>query len=76
MACWMVLTDPPSTPRRPITFSDADAHIVIFPHNDILIITMHIGNCRVSKILIDVGSSVNILYGGALDRMEDTPEMA
>ena len=37
---------------------------------------MHIGNCRVSKILVDAGSSVNILYGGALDRMEDTPELA
>ena len=28
-----------------------------------------------SKILIDAGSSVNIFYVGALDRM-DTPEMA
>jgi len=28
----------------------------------------------VSKILIDGGSFINILYGGALDRMEDTLE--
>jgi len=37
---------------------------------------MHIGNCRVSKILVDIGSSVNILCGGTLDRMKDTLEMA
>ena len=34
---------------------------------------MHIGNCWLS-ILID--ASINILYGGTLEMMEDTPEMA
>jgi len=75
MVCRMVLTGPPSTPSRLITFSDADAQTVFFPHIDALVITMHIENCRVSKILVDAGSTVNILYGGALDRMEDTLEM-
>jgi len=37
---------------------------------------MHISNCRVFIILVDSGSSVNILYGGALDRMDDIPEAA
>jgi len=36
---------------------------------------MHIGICQVSRILIDSGSSVNILYESALDRMVDTPEI-
>jgi len=48
---------------------------VHFSHNDVLIIIMLIGNCRVSKILVDGGKSVNILYGGALNRMEDNPEI-
>ena len=48
---------------------------VHFSHNDALIVTMLIDNRRVFKILIDGGSSVNILYGGALNRM-DTLEIA
>ena len=72
----MILAGPPSTPHRPITFSEADPHTILFLHNDALIFSMHIGNCRVSKILVDAGSNVNILYGGTLDRMEDTQEMA
>jgi len=34
---------------------------VHFPHNDALIITMLIGNCRVSKILIDERNFIDIL---------------
>ena len=76
MARRMVLTGLSSTPSRPITFSNANTHAVLFPHNDVLVITLQIGNCRMSKILINVGNNINIMYGGALDRMEDTPELA
>ena len=47
-----------------------------FLHNDTLIVTMTIGNCQMSKVLVDGRSSVNILYEGALDLMEDTLETA
>jgi len=63
-------------PSKPISFSDSYTSTVHFSHNDTLIVTMLIDNCRVSKILVDRGSSVNVLYRGALDRMEDTPETA
>jgi len=56
-------------------FSEADAYTVYFPHSDTLIVTMHVNNYRVCRILVD-NSSVNILHGGALDRIEDTPEVA
>jgi len=55
---------------------DSDAAAVPFSHDDALIITMLIGNCQMSKILVDGGSSVNILFGGAINTMEDTPEIA
>ena len=76
MARCMVLMGPPSTLSRLVTFSDVDTHVVLFPHNDVLVITLLIGNCRVSKILIDAGNNINFLYEGALDRMEDTLELA
>ena len=64
----------PLAPSKPVSFSESDASTLHFLHNDALIITMPIGSCRVSKILVDGGSFVNILYEGALDRMDDTPE--
>ena len=57
-------------------FSEADAYAVHFPHNDTPIVIMHIDNCRVSRMLIDSWSSINILYRSVLDKMEDTPEAA
>jgi len=71
-----ILTSPPSSRGRHILSSDANAYVVHFQHNDALVVTMHIDCCRMSKILIDGGSSVNILYGHALDRMEDTLVLA
>ena len=44
--------------------------------NDALVVTAHIECCKVSKILVDGQSSINILYGHALGRMDDTPELA
>jgi len=44
-----------------------------FPHNDALIVMIHIRYCKVLKILVGERSSVNILYVYAQDRMEDTP---
>ena len=39
-----------------------------------MIVMVHVGYYKVSKILVDRGSIVNILYNYTLDRMEDTPE--
>jgi len=47
-----------------------------FSHTDALVVPIHIGYCKVSKILINGESSVNILYEHALNRMEDTLELA
>ena len=71
-----MLTDLPLTLSKLILFLDADVLVVHFSHNNALIGTMLIDKYRVSKTLIDGGSSVNILYGGALDSIEDTAEIA
>ena len=68
------MTSPPTSPNRPVSFSEEDAYSV-FKHNDALVVTIHISYCKVSKILVDGRSSVNIMYDHALDRMEDTPDL-
>jgi len=64
------------TLSKQIMFSEEDACTVHFPHNDILIVIVHIDNYWVSKILVNRERSTNILYGGALDRTKDTLKIA
>ena len=45
-----------------ITFSDSVAHHVHHPHYDALIITAMVANNNVHGILVDNGTSVDILY--------------
>ena len=66
----------PISPCRLVFVSEEDVYSVHFPHIDILVMIVHISCCKVSKILVDGENSVNILYDYALDRMEDTPELA
>ena len=44
-----ILTSPPSSPSKPIYFSETDAYAMHFPHNDALVVIMHIGCRRMSK---------------------------
>ena len=52
-----------------ITFSEKDAHHVSHPHCDALVIKAMIANNNVHRILVDNGSSVDILYYKAFERM-------
>ena len=60
----------------PVFFSEEDAYVVHFLYSDALVMAIHIGGCKVSKILVDRKSSVNNLYKHILNRMEDTPKLA
>ena len=53
----------PIIEREEIKFFDEDGKWVQFPHNDPIVIKATIGNHVVGRILIDNGSSVDILYG-------------
>ena len=63
----MSFTGPPPSPGEPITFSDEDAVGVHFLHNDALVVTVPVGNCKVSRVLVDTGRSINIMYGQTLN---------
>jgi hypothetical protein len=45
-----------------ITFSAKDVNLTFFPHTDAMVVTIHIDQWDVSKILIDNGSQVEILF--------------
>ncbi|XP_074326871.1 uncharacterized protein LOC141664816 [Apium graveolens] len=48
--------------HMPITFSSEDYEDVIRPHEDPLIINLIIGQNKIWKVMVDTGSSANILF--------------
>ncbi|VFQ91322.1 unnamed protein product [Cuscuta campestris] len=58
------------TRREPITFTDRDLPATGEDHNDPLVITMDMGGVDVSRVLVDTGSSVNVLYLEAFEKLK------
>ncbi|VFQ69191.1 unnamed protein product [Cuscuta campestris] len=56
--------------REPITFTDRDLPRTGGDHNDPLVITMDINGADVAKVLVDTGSSVNVLYLDAFKKLK------
>ena len=52
-----------------ITFTEEEAKKLLHPHNDALVISLRIANSRVHRILVDNGSSADILFKSALTRI-------
>ena len=52
-----------------ITFMDEDARRLHHPHDDAIVITLTIANYTTRRVLIDNGSSTNILYYLAFQQM-------
>ncbi|XP_070005987.1 uncharacterized protein [Nicotiana sylvestris] len=53
-----------------ITFDDTDADGVLSPHNDALVISLIVHDTNVKRVLIDPGSSVNIILLRVLREMQ------
>ncbi|XP_074356686.1 uncharacterized protein LOC141696444 [Apium graveolens] len=52
-----------------ITFREADARWVHHPHNDALVISIHIGTKNIHRAFVDNESSANILYYNTFKKM-------
>ena len=55
--------------EQAITFTDEDAKRVHHPHDDAIIITLLIANYTTRRVLVDNGSSADILYFPAFQQM-------
>ena len=55
---------PPSymATNQVITFVDNENSTLINPHHDALVISLLIANCRIKRVLVDNGSSTNVLF--------------
>ncbi|KAK0570777.1 hypothetical protein LWI29_006363 [Acer saccharum] len=60
----------PSKVDETVTFRSTDKSDLFSPHHDALVISLHIANCLTKRILIDNGSSCNILFNNALREMQ------
>ncbi|XP_062075296.1 uncharacterized protein LOC133779339 [Humulus lupulus] len=59
----------PRMTNQVITFSEDNAQRVHFPHHDPLVIDCQVSNKMMPQILVDNGSSVNILFKSAYKRI-------
>ena len=52
-----------------IEFSEEDARRLYHPHDDALVISIRVGDYNMHRMLVDNGSSANILYYPAFQQM-------
>ena len=52
-----------------IIFTEGDSRDMHMPHNDAFMVRARIDNVEVRRIMVDTGSSVNVMYRGCFDQM-------
>lgn len=63
------LNIPRDNPSSTIAFTEEDLVGVELPHDDPLIIDPIVGNFVVERMLVDIGSSANVLYASTYDKL-------
>ena len=58
-----------TTDEQSITFTDEDAIRIHHPHDDVIVITLLIADYTTRRVLVDNGSSTDILYYPAFQQM-------
>ncbi|KAL5569084.1 hypothetical protein UlMin_025659 [Ulmus minor] len=61
---------PPCLSNKPIIFTEEEASGLWHPHKDAIVVALRIASRKVYKILIDNGSSADILFRSTLNRMD------
>ncbi|XP_057505527.1 uncharacterized protein LOC130788840 [Actinidia eriantha] len=64
------LSSPIVDVHPPITFNNDDLRGLHLPHDDALVVTAVIANFNIQRILVDNGSSVDILFISAFNKMK------
>ena len=62
-------TPPSGASNLVLSFIDNEDSTLINPHYDALVISLLIANCRIKRILVDNGSSTNVIILNALREM-------
>lgn len=70
MSSLIVSTQPSNGGAEPITFTQDDAVGVHYPHCDALVVRAVVARNGLKRMLVDNGSSVNIIFGATYDQME------
>ncbi|KAK2999895.1 hypothetical protein RJ639_023415 [Escallonia herrerae] len=60
-------------PTPTISFSDDDVGDTRIPHDDPLVVTLRVGNFDIKRILVDNGSSAEVLFYEAFQKMNIPP---
>ena len=58
-----------TTDEKAITFMDEDVERVHYPHDDAIVITLLIADYTTRRVLVDNGSSADILYYPAFQQI-------
>ncbi|KAK3012500.1 hypothetical protein RJ639_008524 [Escallonia herrerae] len=61
-------------PTPTISFSDDDVGDTRIPHDDPLVVTFRVGNFDIKRILVDNGSSADVLFYEAFQKMNISPD--
>ena len=61
---------PLSDPDHEITFNENETAYLDKPHDDALVIRIDVGGCELSRVMIDTGSSADVLFYEAFKKWD------